>query len=113
LGFAYENYDALGSWRDTLDGAPIDNQGTLPDGRTFAGIVELVALLQASGDFGSCLSEKLATYALGRQVSAAEHCLMAAIGAQTVTPDSHISDLLWAIVDSDAFKLRETPEAAP
>jgi hypothetical protein len=110
LGFAFENYDALGAWRDTVAGAAVDNQGTLPDGRSFAGIVELSGLLQESGEFGSCLSEKMASYALGRPISSGEHCLMDAIGEQTVTPQSKLSDLLWAITTSDAFLLRETPE---
>src|SRR5439155_19301618 len=47
LGFAFENFDAIGAWRDTDGAFAIDAAGVLPDGRTFSGAVELVASLKA------------------------------------------------------------------
>ena len=67
LGFAFENYDAIGTFR-TKDGKfPIDPSGTLPDGKSFKGPAELKAILKGKKDlFARCLTEKMLTYALGR-----------------------------------------------
>jgi hypothetical protein len=110
LGFAFESYDAIGAYRDVAQGVPVDNQGTLPDGRTFAGVVELVGLLKQGNEFPTCATQRLMTYALGRTVESTERCLASAIGEQTVTANSLLSDWLWAITTSDAFQLREAPE---
>jgi len=53
------------------------------------------------------VTSKLMTYALGRTMTGPEGCVLADIGAQTVTPDSTFSDLMWAIVTSDAFQTEE------
>lgn len=107
LGFAFDNYDALGNWRETADGEPVDNQGQLPDGRTFAGVVGLVELLETGDEYPTCVTEKLMTYALGRTTTEAEQCLLSAIGTETVHRDSRLSDLLWAVVTSDAFRKQD------
>ena len=73
-------------------------------------MVEMVALLAAGQEYPMCVSSKLMTYALGRTMSGEEHCVLADIGAQTVTPDSTLSDLLWAVVTSDAFQMEEIAE---
>lgn len=104
LGFSFESYDALGAWRDDVDGEPIDNVGTLPDGRTFAGVVALGELLATGQEYPTCVTSKLMTYALGRTMTGAEGCVLADIGTRTVTRDSTFSDLMWAIVTSDAFQ---------
>jgi hypothetical protein len=103
LGFAFDNYDALGHWRDTADGAPVDNLGQLPDGTEFNGVVALSALLAEGQQYPSCVTEKLMTYALGRTMAAEDECVVSSIGADHVTVDSKLSDLLWAVVTSDAF----------
>ncbi len=102
LGFAFERYDAIGQWRG--DRGDIDAQGTLPDGRPFDGMIELSSLLAESSEFSECLTEKVATYALGRTMSHEEACVVADIAANNVTASSSLSDLLWAIVASDAFQ---------
>jgi hypothetical protein len=107
LGFAFENYDAIGKWRDEADGEPVDSLGNLPDGREFDGVVEMAALLASGQEYPLCVSSKLMTYALGRTMSGEEQCVLADIGAQTVTPDSTLSDLLWAVVTSDVFQTEE------
>jgi Protein of unknown function (DUF1592)/Protein of unknown function (DUF1588)/Protein of unknown function (DUF1585) len=67
LGFGLENYDAIGNWRTKEGKSTIDASGTLPDGRTFNGPVELAKLLRSEHDaFVRCLAEKMLTYALGR-----------------------------------------------
>lgn len=110
LGFAFEHYDALGSWRDQADGVAVDAAGTLPDGRSFTGAIEMAALLQSGAGYPTCVTDKLMTYALGRTVTPAERCVVEAIGAEEVTPSSTLSDLLWAVVHSDAFRSESLPE---
>jgi hypothetical protein len=107
LGFAFESYDAIGSWRDQIDGEPVDDMGQLPDGTSFTGVVELARLLESREEFRTCISTKLVTYALGRTLSKSEECVVSGIGAEAVTPESKFSDLLWAIVTSDAFQTEQ------
>ena len=67
LGFALENFDAIGHWRTTDAGAPIDASGVFPNGTRFSGPVELrQVLLGQQRTFVETLTEKLLTYALGR-----------------------------------------------
>ncbi len=67
LGFALENFDAVGRWRELDGGAPIDAGGQLPSGEHFSGAAELVqVLLDTKKDqFVRCLTEKMLTYAPG------------------------------------------------
>ncbi|MBC8067828.1 MAG: DUF1592 domain-containing protein [Deltaproteobacteria bacterium] len=107
LGFGFEHYGALGHWRDEADGAPVDDLGSLPDGRTYHGMVELAGLLATSDDYPNCVSSKLMTYALGRTLDGAEACVIEALGADNVTADATLSDLLWAVVNTEAFRSEE------
>ena len=101
LGFGLENYDALGRWRTEVDGNPVDNLGELPDGSTFSGAVEMSAVLEDS--FGTCVSEKMMTFALGRAMGADDTCRLEDIASRAATPEASIDDFLWTIVTSDAF----------
>jgi hypothetical protein len=107
LGFGFENYDAIGKWRETAEGVAVDNLGQLPDGQTFNGIAELAGLLESGDAYPTCVTEKVMTYALGRTLDESEQCVLSAIGSETVTSDSKLSDLLWAVVTSDAFRMEE------
>src|SRR5690606_31402408 len=69
LGFALENFDAVGAWRerDRYAGVPVDTTGQLPDGTEVSGPDELrQALLERPEQFVQTLTERLLTYALGR-----------------------------------------------
>src|SRR2546428_1320864 len=69
LGFALENFDATGQWRETDGGVAIDASGSFPDGAVFAGPAELRALLvNHRVSYISTVTEKLLAYALGRAV---------------------------------------------
>jgi uncharacterized protein DUF1592/uncharacterized protein DUF1588/uncharacterized protein DUF1587/uncharacterized protein DUF1585/uncharacterized protein DUF1595 len=69
LGFALENFDAVGQWRTTSDGLPIDASGSLSDGTKFEGIDGLRRAVLSRGDqFVSTFTSKLLTYGLGREV---------------------------------------------
>jgi hypothetical protein len=68
LGLALENFNALGIWRETERGQPIDATGELITGEAFQGVQDLKRILAEDRrlDFYRCLTEKLLTYALGR-----------------------------------------------
>jgi hypothetical protein len=70
LGFALENFDAIGGWRDKYEEkTPIDSAGKLPGGNLFRTVPEFRKLLVDRQDqFNRCLTEKLMTYALGREL---------------------------------------------
>jgi hypothetical protein len=113
LGFAFENYDPIGAWRDKEGGgAAIDASGTLPDGRTFTGPDGLKRILRDKKDlFAGSLSEKLLTYALGRGVEPYDRRAMRTITDALRKDDYRFSALVLAIVKSDPFQKRMTPEA--
>ena len=108
LGFALENYNAIGGWRTTEGGAntPIDNSGTLPDGTTFRGPSELRKVLMSQPDlFATAVTEKLLTYALGRGVEYFDEPEVRKIKKQAA-PDYRWSSLLLGIVKSEPFQMR-------
>ena len=107
LGFALENYDAIGSWRDQDGKLPVDASGTLPDGRSFVGPIELKAVLKAKlKPFARCLTEKLMTYALGRGLEYADHCVVEKVADSVLLEGGRFSRLVSAIVHSDPFQKR-------
>src|SRR5207237_1207368 len=67
LGFALENFDAVGAWRTEDDGVPIDASGQLADGAAVDGVVAMrQAILRRPELFVSTMTEKLLIFALGR-----------------------------------------------
>jgi hypothetical protein len=69
LGFGFENFDAIGRWRERDGSAPIDAAGTMPGGKMFKGPTELKAMLVANKEaFARTFSGKLLTFALGRSL---------------------------------------------
>ncbi|MBC7853509.1 MAG: DUF1592 domain-containing protein, partial [Pirellulaceae bacterium] len=105
LGFAMENFDAIGAWRDKDGDSPIDSAGQLPSGEKFSGPKELRELLLASRkpQFSRCLTEKLLTYALGRGVEYSDQCAIQKITAALEKDQSRFSRLVVEIVSSDPF----------
>ena len=83
LGFALENYDVLGRWRDEEGGKPVDNSGELPDGTRFLGAEQLKAVLLDRKDlFLRNLTNKMLGYALGRGLTLKDSCTVDDIVAQ-------------------------------
>jgi len=67
LGFALENYDAIGKWRTTDGGFPVDSSGVLPGGKRFSNPAEMRQILsERLPDITRMLTEKLLVYSLGR-----------------------------------------------
>jgi hypothetical protein len=107
LGFALENFDAVGAWR-TKDGPfPIDAAAELPDGRSFNGPRELKNLLRGSQEaFARCLTQKLLTYALGRGVEPSDRPAVDGIVNAAKAGDYKFSTFVLGIVHSDPFQKR-------
>jgi mono/diheme cytochrome c family protein len=108
IGFALENFDGIGQWRDKDNGVAIDSSGTLPDGSAFDGAAGLRnALLTAHKDeFIATFTEKLMTYALGRGVEPYDRPAMRAIIREAATQNSTIPAFINAIVGSPQFQMR-------
>ena len=109
IGFGLEHYDGIGRWR-TDDGAtPIDASGTLPDGSTFDGALQLAALLAKDPRLPGCLTQKLYTFALGRSPDGgtADRPYLDRITALAAGPDGvTLHRAIAALVTSDPFRLR-------
>jgi mono/diheme cytochrome c family protein len=108
LGFALENFDAIGEWRDAdAAGRPIDAAAKLPDGTTFTGPVGLrKVLLKHSDDFLTTLTEKLLTYALGRGLEAADAPAVRLIKREAAPTAYRFASLVQGIVTSTPFQMR-------
>jgi len=105
MGFALENYDAIGRWRDKDGGKLIDNTAEMIDGRKFAGPQELrTVLLEKKDLFLRNLASKLLGYALGRGLTLKDSCTVDAIVAEVKENDDSASKLIEAIVLSAPFR---------
>jgi hypothetical protein len=109
LGFALENFDATGAWRDKDGKFPIDASGKLVNGIAFSGPRELKQILKTNKGFVRCLTQKMLTYALGRGLERYDKCTVDAITAQVGKDGNHFSALVAAIVTSEPF-LKRRPE---
>ncbi len=107
LGFAFENFDAVGRWRDKDGPFPIDPSGELPDGRTFAGPAELKRILLAEHEkFRRTFCESMLTYALGRGLEYYDVCAVNDVCAYVREHQDRFSAVVTAIVHSDPFQKR-------
>lgn len=107
LGFGFENFDAIGVWRDKDGTHAIDSSGVLPSGEKFNGPVELVQILKARKDkFSRALAEKMLTYALGRGLSYYDRCAVDDILKQLSQNNYRFSEMILGIVHSKPFLKR-------
>jgi mono/diheme cytochrome c family protein len=107
LGFALENFDSLGKWRDSYDGTPIDASGVLPDGGEFEGPTGLrKVLLDKPEQFVHTFMEKLLTYALGRGVEHYDATAIRSIMREAAGRDYRLRALIQGIVKSSPFQMR-------
>ena len=110
VGFALENFDAVGRWRETDAGQPIDASGGLPDGSEFAGVSGLEkALLDRPELFVRTLTEKLLTFALGRGVEYYDAPAIRQIVRDARDDNYRFSQLIVGIVKSTPFQMRKSP----
>ena len=109
LGFALENYDAVGKWRDVEMTNTIDATGELPDGTVFHGAAELQETVREKmkDQFVRCLTEKMLIYGLGRGLEYFDECTLDRIISQIESKDYRFSELIFAIATSDPFVQRQ------
>jgi len=108
IGFSLENYDGVGAWRDSDNGARIDASGKLPDGTVFTGPAGLkqILLTQHRDEFLSTFTEKLMTYALGRGIEPSDRPAERAILRDAAKQNYTIPALIDAIIRSPQFQMR-------
>jgi len=113
IGFALENYDAVGRWRSEDAGTTIDASGKLPDGTDFQGPAGLSQLLltRYRDDFVRTATEKLLTYALGRGVEYYDFPAVRSIDREAARDNYRISSLILAIVKSTPFQMRRASDS--
>jgi len=112
IGFAMENFDGIGRWRDQDAGNPIDASGIFPGGEKFDGMAGLKAsLLSHPEEFVSTITEKLMMYGVGRNVQYYDRPAIRAIIKQAARNNYTFASLVLGVVESAPFQMRETPAA--
>lgn len=107
LGFALENFDAVGQWRDTDEGAKIDPSGMLFDGTKARKPADLRKMLTARPEvFLSVFTQKLMTYALGRGVEYYDMPTIRAILRDASKNDYKFSSILMGVIKSTPFQMK-------
>jgi len=116
LGFALENFDGTGMWRDKdrFANAPIDSVGELPDGTKINGPDDLRnALLRRPDQFVQTFTENLLTYSMGRTREYYDMPTVRSIVRDTQAKDYRFSAIVQAVVRSDQFRMRRVPQPEP
>ncbi len=108
LGFALENYDVIGRWREKDHDQQIDASAVLPTGESFTGPRELrQVLLARKSDFIRHLTRKMLGYALGRSLHDGDDCTVQQIADRVAGDDYHVRTLVREIVTSVPFRMRQ------
>jgi hypothetical protein len=109
VGFAFENYDAVGRWRTIEEERPIDAAGGLPDGSKFEGVAGLQqALLKRPELFATTFTDKLLTYGLGRGVEPYDAPAVRKVVRTAAANDYRFSSFILGIVNSTPFQMRRS-----
>lgn len=104
IGFAFENFDVVGRFRDKDGDEPIDPSGKLPDGAAFSGVGELREILSVKrASVLRNLAEKLMIYGLGRGLEYYDEPALRQITRLAMEAEDRFFPLIHAIVRSDAF----------
>ena len=105
-GFALENFDAIGAWREKYDRKlEVDSSGKLPGGQTFSSVDEFRNLLVAKEEtFVRCLTKKLLTYAIGRQLNSGDRPAIDQMVKGMAGSGKGLRDLVHLIVLSHPFQ---------
>jgi len=116
LGYGFESYDGIGRFRTMENGVPIDNSGEIADSDidgTFHGALELGQRLVKSTQVHKCLATNWFRYALGRMETPLDSCAIDNVVSRFQAAELRIPELLLALVESDAFRVRRAEEATP
>ena len=108
-GFALENFDAVGRWRETDAGRAVDASGTLADGTVVDGPAALrEAILSRPEIFAGTVTQKLLTYALARGLEPSDMPAVRAIVRDAANDDYRFSALVLGVVRSAPFRLQSS-----
>ncbi len=112
IGFALENFDAIGRWREVDAGVPIDASGELPGGMIFDGPAELKRVLATNLQeaFTTTLVTKMLMYALGRGLEYYDKPTVRSIVRDAARNDYRLADLIVNVVKSIPFRMRKSAE---
>lgn len=113
LGFGLEGIDPIGRFRTVVEGEPVDTTGVLPDGTTFEGVDELVAILGKDARLLDCAASKVWTYAMGRVPDAEDEAALRDLVERWGTEGYRFRALLRLIATNAAFTSPSAPEATP
>ena len=110
IGFAMENFDNFGRWRKRAHGRKIDARGKLPDGTKFDGPTELQQFIvdKRMSDLTRQVTEKMLTYALGRQLDYYDEAAIRTIVSETESDELRFQTLVKAIARSYPFRHKQT-----
>ena len=110
LGLGLENFDAIGAYRTTENGYPIDATGDL-DGQPFDGARDLAEMLATMPEVGSCVARRFYRHGLGHLEERAEEPAIEALAARFAEGGYRVKDLVAQLVVSDAFRFASAPSA--
>jgi len=111
IGFAMENFDAVGTWRTHEAGLPIDSSGQLADGTKVDGVIALRDVLVRRSDlFVGTFAEKLMTYALGRGLQHYDMPVVRAVVRDASRENHRFSAYILGIVKSAPFQMRRAAD---
>ncbi len=114
LGFAMEQYDAIGRWRTTHNGHPIDASGQLPDGTAISSPNDIRNHLLENKDlFIRNFTEKLLSYALGRELTAYDRPIVADITQKVIAEDGNVHTIFIEVAKSYPFRHRRNDDYTP
>jgi len=107
IGFALENYDAVGRWREYEGEIEVDSSGALPDGKEISNVSQLEqGILDRPEVFATTLTEKLMTYGLGRFVEASDGPAIRTIVRNAEKENFRFSEIIKGVVLSKPFRFR-------
>jgi hypothetical protein len=113
IGFAFENYDPLGRYRETDNGFPVDASGAYPlDGmqQSFANALELVQLLGDSAAAHRCYARNWLSYLYGREAASTDAALLDELATNSRDQDMSTKELIASLVQSESFLTRAAGE---
>jgi len=114
IGFAMENFDAVGRWRTNDGGQPLNVVAALPDGTKFDGMIGLKqALLKDPDRFAAAVAEKLLMYAVGRNVQYYDAPALRAIVRASAADKYRFTTLVLGVVKSVPFQMRLPEDDRP
>jgi hypothetical protein len=112
IGFAFENFDAMGQPRPTDNGKPVDTSSEydFADGtKSFSGAPELMQIMAGEGQVHGSYAGHLAEFTLARDVDESDRTFVQGLQKASMAPNSSIKAMVLSIVESPSFRVRGTP----